>query len=688
MGFRRAQRAGGPGAGRRESARFRPDGPSAPRDRPLPLSAGQLFEWVFDKLVDGDLSHQPTIVRLRGPLNTAALRMAYARLVRRHECLRTRFPVIDGEPVQVIEDIGKAAGGPLPLIDLRHLPEALRAREIARIREETLSTPVPFDKRPPVRVALIRAAPEEHLFLVGIPHITADLWSATLLNDELMAHYRAGAEGTPSRAPTPVAQYADFAQWQRAWWNRDRTEREAGRWRARLDGLSAVELPLDRPRPAGRRRDCFLIGDTFDAELSDRLRALARTADVTLYVVLLAAFHWLVGRMSGAGRLVTTSLVAARHGSAVQGMTGPFSDYLALVGDLSGDPDFLESLRRVRDECLTAHDHQRLPFSQVLEVMDPGRELHPHPLEQLGFNLHNIPPAVMDFSGDVVVSAVNPEGDDGESGDGEYVPWTADLTFDVYDYGTGHMPFDVILDRRLADPATAREWAGHYRSVLRAVVADPGVRLSALGTLLSLPRPPSATSFGGREIDVRRVERELAGRDGITAALVAVAPRRLATGLRVRELVAYCAVEGTPRPNAAHDIRGRLRERLPDGWVPTVFVERPPEEIRKALAARAAGGERAEPLPPPEDCVPLPEEGRPPSDPSERRLAALWAEILGAPPKSVTEPFFRVGVTDKDALRFLARVAEDFGVTVPFADFLSAPNLRMVKDNLAEKRRV
>lgn len=659
-------RATGPG-----TARFHPHGPPAPRNRPLPLSAGQLSEWVHDRRVDGELSHEPTVVRLTGPLHTAALRRAYAELVRRHECLRTRYPVVGGEPVQMVEE---PARDPLPLVDLSGLPREHREREALRIGEEALCTPVALDERPPVRLALIRLAPADHLLLVGIPHITADLWSTTLLNDELLALYRAGSDGRPAHPAAGVAQYADYAGWQREWWNEARTAAEAQRWRTRLAGLAAVELPLDRPRPPDRRRDCFVVDEELDAALSEELRAFARSRDVTLYVVLLAAFHCLVGRAGGAERLVTTSLVAARHGLAVQEMTGPFSDYLALVGDLSGDPDFLEVLRRVREECLTAHEYQRLPFSEVIQRMDPARELHPHPLEQIGFDLHNLPPAVLDFAGDIAVSELDLEPmEDGT----DRVPWIADLSFDVYDYGTGLIPFHVILDGRLFDAATARAWADRYRSVLREVLADPAVRMSGLR---AVPAPErTGTVLAGREIDAGRVERALESAEGVDAALVMVRHRRTGTGLRVRELVAYLAAGNPPGP-LAHDLRERVRGSLPAGWMPTVLIGRLPAEIRRAVAARSAGADPADLLPPPEDCPWLPEGAPPPSDAVERRLAGLWAEVLGAPPADVTERFFRDGVGDKDAIAFLDRVADDLGIDVPFADFTTMPNLLCLKD--------
>ncbi|HEX9935942.1 MAG TPA: amino acid adenylation domain-containing protein, partial [Longimicrobium sp.] len=67
----------------------------------LPLSFAQERLWFVDRMEAGSATyHMPLFARLEGELDEAALRRALDELVRRHESLRTSFPLVDGLPVQ------------------------------------------------------------------------------------------------------------------------------------------------------------------------------------------------------------------------------------------------------------------------------------------------------------------------------------------------------------------------------------------------------------------------------------------------------------------------------------------------------------------------------------------------------------------------------------------------------------
>src|SRR5262249_15590917 len=72
----------------------------------LPLSFAQEAIWLVDQLEPGSAVYNvPCAVRLLGDLNVEGLRQSLNEIVRRHEVLRTSFPIRDGEPVQEIQDI-------------------------------------------------------------------------------------------------------------------------------------------------------------------------------------------------------------------------------------------------------------------------------------------------------------------------------------------------------------------------------------------------------------------------------------------------------------------------------------------------------------------------------------------------------------------------------------------------------
>src|SRR4051812_45152049 len=82
-----------------------PGGGIVPAARPeaVPLSYAQHRMWLLDQLRPGGTEYLMTpALRLRGRLDTVALRTALDALVARHEVLRTRYPLVAGEPIQVV----------------------------------------------------------------------------------------------------------------------------------------------------------------------------------------------------------------------------------------------------------------------------------------------------------------------------------------------------------------------------------------------------------------------------------------------------------------------------------------------------------------------------------------------------------------------------------------------------------
>ena len=92
-----------------------------PRRGALPLSYPQQRLWFLDHM--RLTQHAYTLLdamRLRGPLDRAALIQSLEEIIRRHAILRTTFADSDGRPCQVI---GPATALPLSVVDLRAFPQ-------------------------------------------------------------------------------------------------------------------------------------------------------------------------------------------------------------------------------------------------------------------------------------------------------------------------------------------------------------------------------------------------------------------------------------------------------------------------------------------------------------------------------------------------------------------------------------
>ncbi|MEM7353490.1 MAG: amino acid adenylation domain-containing protein, partial [Acidobacteriota bacterium] len=454
--------------------------PIEPRREPMPetgwpASFAQERLWFLDQLDPGTpVFNLPSAIRLRGRLDTGALRAAFADLGRRHETLRTAFADAGGRPVQVIDETFTAA---IHSIDLSALPEP-EAEALARhlMRREALR---PFDLRraPLVRATLLHrtAGPEaEHLLLLTLHHVISDGWSSAVLVREIGALYAGHAAGRPVDLPPLPVQYADFARWQRGWLAGEVLQGEIDFWRRRLEGApAALELPTDRPRPAVFDHRGGSVHQQLDADATQRLHDLARGHGATLFMVLSAGFMALLRRLSGQDDLVVGTPIANRNRAEAEGLIGFFVNSLVLRPDLPGDPTFAELLERTRHTALEAYEHQDLPFEKLVEALQPERDPSRPPIIQAALVLQNAAPDHLELP-DLVIEPVLEERRQVQ------LELEMEVVEGVY-FGQGDgLTLRLAYATCLFDATHVRRTLHQLTHLLRSAVVDPSQRLSQL----------------------------------------------------------------------------------------------------------------------------------------------------------------------------------------------------------------
>jgi amino acid adenylation domain-containing protein len=440
-----------------------------------PLSFAQQRLWFLDQYEpNSPVYNVPGALRLRGFLDVAALKRSLDGIVRRHEALRTKFSMVEGEPLQVILPSLSVS---LSVVYLTDLSESEREDEARHLAAEETRRPFDLAQGPPVRMMLLCLAENEHVLLLTMHHIVSDGWSMGVLHRELSVLYQAFSRGKPSPLPDLPIQYADFAVWQREWLQGEVLEKQLSYWKKQLEGIPAVlNLPTDRPRPAvqsfrGKRQSLEL-----SKELTQGLKALSRKEGVTLYMTLLAAFQTLLYRYTGQEDIVVGSPIANRNRSEIEGLIGFFVNTLVLRSDLSGNPSFRELLGRVRKTVLEAYDHQDLPFEKLVEELQPERSLSHSPLFQVMFVLQNVPNTGVEFE-ELSVSPVRVGAETAKF----------DLTMSMHETPKG-LSGSLQYNTDLFDDATLTRMLGHCRVLLEGLVANPEQRLSDLPILTEAER--------------------------------------------------------------------------------------------------------------------------------------------------------------------------------------------------------
>jgi amino acid adenylation domain-containing protein len=353
-----------------------------------PLSFAQQRLWFIAQLQPDDPSYNcMEALRMTGKLNVPLLHQSFNEVVRRHEALRTRFSLENGEPVQIISSEIKLNPS---LVDLRALPASERERQVSTLSSEELRRPFDLTWGPLLRVVVLQIGEQEHAILLTTHHIISDGWSQDVLVREIIELYLAFAEGRPSPLAELPFQYADFAIWQRQRLTGPVFEGHLEYWRQHLEGAPYVlALPTDHPRPAVLTHRGSYESLTFSAELSQALRALGRRKQVTLFMMMLAAFDVLLSRYSGQTDFLIGTDVANRDHSTSESLIGFFVNQLVLRVDLAGDPTFSELLDRVKEVTLNGYAHQETPFEKLVEMLNPERNLNRAPLFQVKLVLQN-----------------------------------------------------------------------------------------------------------------------------------------------------------------------------------------------------------------------------------------------------------------------------------------------------------
>src|SRR5216110_315467 len=161
-------------------------------------------------------------------------------------------------------------------------------------------------------------------------HIIADGWSLGILTRELTVLYNAFANGTSSPLPALPIQYADFAFWQRQWLQGSILDAQVAYWQQQLHEVVPLELPTDYPRPAIQTFQGAQEKLLISASLRDELKQLCIREEVTLFMVLAAAFQVLLARYSGQDDIAIGTDIANRTRAETEGLIGFFVNTFVL----------------------------------------------------------------------------------------------------------------------------------------------------------------------------------------------------------------------------------------------------------------------------------------------------------------------------------------------------------------------
>ncbi|MCK4258170.1 MAG: amino acid adenylation domain-containing protein [Halanaerobiales bacterium] len=339
------------------------------------VSSAQKRMYAVNELVGDSVPYNLASKYLvEGTFDKEKFKNVIDKLVERHESFRTRFSMVDGEVVQIIED------------DVPSVVEFGTSTE-DKIEDEIEKFIRPFDlsKAPLFRVKLISLSKEKHVLLIDMHHIISDQSSIAILLEEIKDLY---AEKTLSPL---LIQYKDFAAWQNELLNSKAVEKQFDYWKNEFKGeIPVLNMLTDFNRPRVQSFKGDRINFEFGEELSRKIDRFGKEYGLTPYMIFIAALKLVLWKSTGQNDMVVGTAIAGRRHADLNSIVGMFVNTLAIRSQIVEEVTVAEYLQYIKEKLVKAYENQDCQFEMLIEMLDIKKDLSRNPLFDVVINYINM----------------------------------------------------------------------------------------------------------------------------------------------------------------------------------------------------------------------------------------------------------------------------------------------------------
>jgi tyrocidine synthetase-3 len=550
--------------------------PRTGKQENIPLSFSQERLWFLQQLdQESRAYHVPRALRIRGRLDITLFERTFTEIIRRHEILRTVFPISEGRPGQRVMP---PFDFKIPLIDWSGRSEEEQRRSLEAFIVEEGRREFDFEQGPMLRVTALRLKETEHIVVSAEHHLVHDGWTQGVMLQEFIRIYRAFLAGKPSPLPELPIQYADYAVWQRQYMSGERLKRHLDFWQEKLSGLPPLlELPFDYPRPSVMSGRGLMDRLVLSRRLAAQLERFGSRSGVTLFMAMLTVFKVLLYRYSGVADLCVGTGIANRRFREMEGMLGMVINTLVLRAQVSPDMTFSECVQQVKTTCLQAYEYEETPFEKVVEMMRPARSLSYMPLVQVMFSFMDTPTENLQLPG--LTFSV-------ESSHNRSAKFDLNVVVIPPRQGEelrGEILIDWEYNTDIFNRETMQRMQAHYLRLLEEALHSPQHKIATLSLLSSSERHRLLHQFNrtGRPVPA----------DGVIDGLFTQLARRHPGSTAVVGTDGVCCLSYGELNDQAHRLAGYLRHRgVGRGEAVGLQMNRSPEWIIAVLGVLKAGG--------------------------------------------------------------------------------------------------
>nr|WP_085622981.1 MULTISPECIES: non-ribosomal peptide synthetase [unclassified Pseudomonas] len=318
-----------------------------------PMQQGMLFYSAQGG--DAALYLNQTSVAVDG-LDIERFAEAWKQVVARHDILRTGF-WSEAQLAQPLQIVHRHVELPIRVLDWRD--REVQAEALQALVDRDAEQAFDMTQAPLMRVTLVRLDGQRMQLIWTRHHILMDGWSNSRLLGEVFQAYHGQA------LDTHVPRFGDYIRWLEA---QPQAELEAF-WTRKLAALESPTL-LEQallPRPDANLSGHAALYLHWDAQRTQRLRALAQRLRVTPNTLVQAAWLLLLQRYSGQQAVCFGATVAGRPANlpGVDNMLGLFINTLPVAQAPAAHWLVSDWLQQLQDYNLELRDHEHAALSNI-----------------------------------------------------------------------------------------------------------------------------------------------------------------------------------------------------------------------------------------------------------------------------------------------------------------------------------
>lgn len=313
----------------------------------------------------------PQVIPLTVEISRDRAERTFQLLIKRHEMLRSSFPMVNGQPVLRIHqhvlfelfffrcsEGEDDSGGNSYASVLRHF-----------------SRPFDLTEPPLFRAVLIRNGNRRGLLLAEFHPIIADEKSLEIIVREFISLYMGSPLG-----PVP-ALYRDFLYNLHSPHGRMKARRQEYYWlNVFKSGVPDLPLPYNFERPLLRNFQGDYLERWISPELTARIRLLAKERNCSLYSVFLSVYYLLLAGLGRVNDITVGALVDGRRHPLLLSVVGVFAGIVPLRMMVDVDKPFHVILSEVEKNTSEAMAQSDYPFDELIKKLNLSDTVERHPL--------------------------------------------------------------------------------------------------------------------------------------------------------------------------------------------------------------------------------------------------------------------------------------------------------------------